>query len=265
MDLFDTHWIEEFEKIVEHKMFYPPEPMHSVLVRAFFLERGYISNVSTRRVILTNNVLAELGNAEFWKDIWFEGVDIVSSADGVAEERRKLEERARFFFLTDVCVFNVDMAVENMDDFERLSYGDYFRVFNGAEWLDGDGGGSLRDSVFIFHPVNAFYFVFDKMDGVAVDILGKGDVDVRPVVGVLRGCANLAGRGGSSGGKTKRVHFGGDLSSSSSSDEDDDSLDDGGGQLFGGNWLRMRRRRRRKTEKRKNIFTPGAIRSLFEN
>jgi hypothetical protein len=167
-------------------------------------------------------------------------------------------------------------------DSHYQKYIECFRGYSVEEWKQLDSL-EWKDSVFLFHSINSVFFLFRETPVIPIEVqdLGgsaggvgsSGNILLEmPVTSILVSCKNAetggsVGRGGGSRG-TRKVHFGigvGDFDDFDDFDDDmmeteTDSSLEGWGK---GKWLRKRKNHRRKTEKRKHVFTPALIRSLF--
>jgi hypothetical protein len=151
-----------------------------------------------------------------------------------------------------------------------------FRTF--SCFVDGVGenwGGfshiEWKDSVFIFHCVNAVYFVYHLSSPNGVDV--DSGMKVNPILVWDKPGRSGCRGGGGGNNKTKRVHFPLEMGSDDDSDADGDSSDgddvssdsdSGVGNFWGkGKWLR--RRRRNRTRKVSHVLNSSLIRQLFSS
>ena len=302
----ETDWIQEFEKIVEEGIYYPCESMVSLPVFCLFVEKNMIIRVSKKRFPISGacgvgsgvegggcrnllNELRKIGAGDYWMDWMKEHTEFIGSEDSVLAETTRLEKRAKEYVLSDVLLFNVSGAVDDIGgEGGGGDLSEYFQSYSAEEWL-GLSELDWKDSVFLFHSINSVYFVFRDVPVVAIAVedldldsggvgglvAGSGVLVEMPVAGVGLGGVGGGGirRGGDVGrGRgTRKVRFwdGGSGSDSGSSSEDLDSDSDSGSSddrsSWGkGTWLRKRQKNRRKTEKRKHVLTPAFIRSLFQ-
>jgi len=291
----ETEWIQEFEKIVEERIYYPCEPMSSLCIYSLFIEKNSIIHISSKQLSLKSFV-SKGGYRNLWEILdknskephWMEWVkeysEFIGSEESLEMEKKRLEKRAKGFSLSDVLLFNidVDMGSDTEGAIEHLDYstlGSCFRGYSVEEWNDLGGMLEWKDSVFLFHSINTVYFVFRENPVMAIDVddlvSGVGLVSMEmPVSSILVSGSSIDKRKkGSSNGKTKKVRFGydefdidsSDLDSELSGEEDDEDDEEEGEEWGKGKWLKKRKRNRRKTEKRKHVFSPALIRSLFEN
>ena len=182
------------------------------------------------------------------------------------------------------------------DDSHSQKYREFFRGYSVEEWKRLDSL-EWKDSVFLFHSINSVFFLFRDVSVISIEVQdltggsasgggggggGNGNILLEmPVTSILVSCAGSGGleaRGGGSRG-TRKVHFGvgdfGDLEDDmmesdlesdleSESETELDLSSKTSPETWGkGKWLQKRKKNRRKTEKRKHVFTPALIRSLF--
>jgi len=296
----ETDWIQEFEKIVEEGIYYPCESMVSLPVFCLFVEKNMIIRVSKKRFPISGacgvgsgvegggcrnllNELRKIGAGDYWMDWMKEHTEFIGSEDSVLAETTRLEKRAKEYVLSDVLLFNVSGAVDDIGgEGGGGDLSEYFQSYSAEEWL-GLSELDWKDSVFLFHSITSVYFVFRDVPVVAIAVEDLGLEGVGDGLGVLvempvavvglgGGVGGGIRRGGSVGGGrgTRKVRFwdGGSDSGSSSSEDFDSESDSGSSDeesSWGkGTWLRKRQKNRRKTEKRKHVLTPAFIRSLFQ-
>jgi hypothetical protein len=190
-----------------------------------------------------------------------EYTEFIGSEKALEQEKIRLEKRAKQFSLSDVLLFNVDIDVGS--DEEGIDYstlGKCFRGYSLEEWKDL-GELEWKDSVFLFHSINAVYFVFRENPVFMMEVndlvSGGVPISLEMPVSIL---VSPGIRSSSSCNKTRKVRFDDGLDSDMDSDMDSDSTEEEWGK---GNWLKKRKRNRRKTEKRKHVLSPALIRSLF--
>lgn len=294
LDFFplDTEWIQEFEKIVDEGIYYPRESMSFVTIYSFFVEKDTIIHVSKTKISLDSeqggcrNLLDCLKNKSkdsHWMDWIKKEVEFVGSEKALELEEKRLEKRDKQFELSDVLLFNVDMELNPLDeqvdaDFSDVSWERFFRAYSVQEW-EALNSLDWNDSVFLFHPVNTVYFIFNNvpmlpleirdLKGADAEITGTSVLVEMPVSSIL--VSPSIDRSVSSKNKTRKVHFDMDSSDSEFSEggEVEDSESDSGESDFTnwgkGKWLHKRKQNRRKTEKRKHFISPALIRSLFQS
>jgi hypothetical protein len=280
----ETEWIQEFEKIVEERIYYPCEPMSSLCIYSIFIEKNTIVHVSTKQLSLEPfvskggyrniwEVLDKKSKEPYWMDWIKEDTEFIGSEESLKMEKKRLEKRAKGFFLSDILLFNVDMNMGSdtegaIDNLDYSTLGSCFHGYSIEEW---DALGKVlnwKDSVFLFHSINAVYFVFQENHVMVMDmddlVLGGVPISVEMPVSILVSGGGRCGGGG--GGKTRKVHFGdsSDIDSSDMDSESSSSSEEEEEEWGKGKWLKKRKRNRRKTEKRKHVFSPALIRSLFE-
>ena len=291
-------WIHDFEKMYSENAHYPCEKMDKMNVYYLYVENGWITRMVPRKVVLMDSVSSDLDMREYLKGIGREGLsgfvkerllettEMISSEELVSREVLKMSEKK--FVLSEMMLFNVDIEPEKISDFDGLLGDGLFRAFScfvdgggGGDWGELDAGLEWNDSVFIFHCVNAVYFVYH----LSSSSLGGGDAVGRKVNPIL--VWDKPGRGVGGGGgrnnKTKRVHFplgmgdedddSDDSDDSDACDSDDSDVSDvgdsgvvggGGGNSWGkGKWLR--RRRRNRTRKVSHVLNSSLIRQLFSS
>jgi len=297
-DVFlETDWIQEFEKIVDEGIYYPCETMVSLPVYCFFVEKNTIIHISKKNIPFdfmslplpqgggSRNILPFLQNIckePYWMEWMKDHTEFIGSEEALEIEEKRLEKRAKQFSLSDVLFFQVDLS---MDDFEALGLdslggvggvGGFFQSYSAEEW------GNLqefkwKDSVFLFHSINSVYFVFRDIPVVPIEVedlmttssLSKNTVSIEMPVSSL---VMVGGGGGKMKREnTRKVRFwdtmdremdDGDMDMET--DGDSDTETDMETEEWGkGKWIQKRRKHRRKTEKRKHVFSPALIRSLF--
>lgn len=288
----ETEWIQEFEKIVEERIYYPCSPMLSLCVHSIFIEKDFIVHVSTKQISL-ESLVSDGGYRNIWGCLddkcresgWMEWMkehtEFIGSEDSLEVEKKRLEKRNKSFTLSDVLLFNVDInmgsytegAIDNLD-YSILD--NCFRAYSAEEWNSLGKVLNWNDSVFLFHSINAVYFVFRENPVMVIDVhdLVSGDVSVEmPLSSILvsSGVGGGVSRRSGSANKTRKVHFDYDSDSSAVDSDSDSSIMDSESDVseekedWGrGKWLKRRKKNRRKTEKRKHVITPALIRSLFE-
>lgn len=290
-------WIHDFEKMYSENAHYPREKMDKMNVYYLYVENGWITRMVPRKVVFMDSGFSDLDIGVYLKELGREGLsgfvkerllettELISSEEFVSREFLRMSEKK--FVLSEMMLFNVDIEPENISDFGVdsgifrtfscfVGGGDGYEEFWGE--LDSLGGGfEWKDSVFIFHCLNAVYFVYHLSSssssgrggraagldaGVGLDVGMK----VNPIL-----VWDKPGRGGGGGGnnKTKRVHFPLEMGddSDASGDDDSDAGDDSGdgvGNSWGkGKWLR--RRRRNRTRKVSHVLNSSLIRQLFSS
>ena len=284
-------WIHDFEKMYSENAHYPREKMDKMNVYYLYVENGWITRMVPRKVVFMDSGLSGLDMREYLKGIGREGLsgfvkerllettEMISSEELVSRECLKMSEKK--FVLSEMMLFNVDIEPEKISDLGVDSDG-LFRTFScfvgdvdvGSEenWGELDSGLEWNDSVFIFHCVNAVYFVYhfcsspsSSGGGGADDGLGGDGMKVNPIL--VWDQPGVVGRGRGGGGKTKRVHFPLEMGddSDASGDDSDDSSDSGvvGNSWGKGKWLR--RRRRNRTRKVTHVLNSSLIRQLFSS
>ena len=284
-------WIHDFEKMYSENTQYPLEKMQKMNVYYLYVENGWITRMVPRKVVFDLSVMnlelyfKELGReglSGFVKERLLETTELISSEELVSREFLKMSEKN--FVLSEIMLFNVDIEPEKISEFSDCVSIDpgnicnLFRTFScfvgGGGGSDGSGGGEnwgdfsqieWKDSVFIFHCVNAIYFVYhlSTPDGVDVD----SGMKVNPIL-----VWDNPGRSFGRNNKTKRVHFPLEMGSDESeheSDSGDDASDDSGELDIGvqnwgkGKWLRKRRRNR--TRKVTHVLNSSLIHQLFSS
>ena len=300
-DIFlETDWIQEFEKIVDEGIYYPCESMVSLPVYCFFVEKNAIIHISKKIIPFdfmssssplqggSRNILPflqRISKEPYWMEWMKDHTEFIGSEEALEIEEKRLEKRAKQFSLSDVLFFQVDLG---MDDFEALGLdslgggGDgikvmdkmrtsFFQSYSAEEW----GGMEeiiWKDSVFLFHSINSVYFVFRDTPVVPIKVEDLTTTLTSSVL-VEMPVSSIALKGG--GGKMKRentrkVRFWDttDMDSESSDlsdmETDMETETETETEEWGkGKWIQKRRKHRRKTEKRKHVFSPALIRSLF--
>jgi hypothetical protein len=212
----------------------------------------------------------------YWMEWIKEYSEFLGSKESLEIEKKRLEKRAKGFYLSDILLFNVDinMGLETegaVDIWDYSTLGNCFRCYSVEEWNALGGILEWKDSVFLFHSINTVYFLFRENPVMAIDVddLESGGISVEMPVSILvSGGGGSSGAGTGAGRKTRKVHFGyddfdvdsSDIDSESSSSSENEEEEEWGQ----GTWLKKRKRNRRKTNKRKHVFSPALIRSLFE-
>lgn len=291
-------WIHDFEKMYSENAHYPREKMDKMNVYYLYVENGWITRMVPRKVVFMDSGSSGLDMREYLKGIGREGLsgfvkerllettELISSEELVSKECLKMSEKK--FVLSEMMLFNVDIEPEKVSEFgdSGVLFGDgLFRTFScfvgdvgGSEenWGELDGGLEWKDSVFIFHCVNAVYFVYrlassSSSGGGGLECGLDADRKVNPILVWDQPGVVGRGRGGGGGGnnKTKRVHFPLEMGS----DDDDDSSggddlssesgDDAVNSWGKGKWLR--RRRRNRTRKVSHVLNSSLIRQLFSS
>ena len=285
-------WIHDFEKMYSENAHYPREKMDKMNVYYLYVENGWITRMVPRKVVFMDSGVSDLDMSEYLKGIGREGLsgfvkerllettEMISSEELVSRECLKMSEKK--FVLSEMMLFNVDIEPEKVSEFggdSGVLFGDgLFRSFScfvdgdGGDWGELDGGLEWNDSVFIFHCVNAVYFVYHLASSLDSSSGGGGADDglgrkVNPIL--VWDNPGVVGRGRGGGGKTKRVHFplemgsDDDLSSDSGNDLSSESGDDVVNSWGKGKWLR--RRRRNRTRKVSHVLNSSLIRQLFSS
>lgn len=281
-------WIHDFEKMYSENAHYPREKMDKMNVYYLYVENGWITRMVPRKVVFMDYGSSGLDMREYLKGIGREGLsgfvkerllettELISSEELVSRECLKMSEKK--FVLSEMMMFNMDIEPEKISEFggdSGILFGDgLFRTFScfvdgdGGDWGELDGGLEWNDSVFIFHCVNAVYFVYRlaSSSGGGGDAGIDADRKVNPIL--VWDNPGVVGRGGGGGGKTKRVHFplemGSDDDLSSDSGDDSDTSGDDAVNYWGkGKWLR--RRRRNRTRKVSHVLNSSLIRQLFSS
>lgn len=277
-------WIHDFEKMYSENAHYPREKMDKMNVYYLYVENGWITRMVPRKVTM-DSLLSDLDMGVYLKELGREGLsgfvkerllettELISSEELVSRECLKMSEKK--FVLSEMMLFNVDIEPEKISDLGVDSDG-LFRTFScfvgdsGSEDNWGDFSHiEWNDSVFIFHCVNAVYFVYhlssSSSGGGGDDGLGGDGRKVNPIL--VWDQPGVVGRGRGGGGKTKRVHFplemGEDDLVSDSGDDSDTSGDDAVNSWGKGKWLR--RRRRNRTRKVSHVLNSSLIRQLFSS
>jgi hypothetical protein len=279
----ETEWIQEFEKIVEERIYYPCEPMSSLCIYALFIENHSIIHVSTKQLSLVIEpqegrgyrnlweILDKNSKEPFWMNCIKEYTEFIGSEEELDKENKRLEKRAKQFSLSDVLLFNVDMNMgsdmeEGGVDYSTL--GSCFRGYSVEEWNALGGVLDWNDSVFLFHSINAVYFVFREKPVVLMEVedlvSGGNSISMEMPVSILVSPSSLRHSSSGGGGKTRKVRFGEDIDLVDDDDDEKEWEDSDSDSEWGrGKWMKNRKRNRRKTEKRKHVLSPALIRSLF--
>lgn len=272
-------WIHDFEKMYSENAHYPREKMDKMNVYYLYVENGWITRMVPRKVAM-DSVLSDLDMGVYLKELGREGLsgfvkerllettELISNEELVSREVLKMSEKK--FVLSEMMLFNVDMEPGNISEFGGNSgalFGDgdgmfqTFSCFVGGEvgseenW-GGFSGIEWKDSVFIFHCVNAVYFVYQLLS-VLENNTEKEKKKVEPILIWDRPGGGAVRRDGNN--KTKRVHFAFEYDSDDSSYDSDDS-DVGWGK---GKWIRNRQRNR--TRKMNHVLDSSLIRQLFSS
>ena len=272
-------WIHDFEKMYSENAHYPREKMDKMNVYYLYVENGWITRMVPRKVAM-DSVLSDLDMGVYLKELGREGLsgfvkerllettELISNEELVSREVLKMSEKK--FVLSEMMLFNVDMEPGNISEFGGDSgalFGDgdgmfqTFSCFVGGEvgseenW-GGFSGIEWKDSVFIFHCVNAVYFVYQLLS-VLENNTEKEKKKVEPILIWDRPGGGAVRRDGNN--KTKRVHFAFEYDSDDSSYDSDDS-DVGWGK---GKWIRNRQRNR--TRKMNHVLDSSLIRQLFSS
>ena len=272
-------WIHDFEKMYSENAHYPREKMDKMNVYYLYVENGWITRMVPRKVAM-DSVLSDLDMGVYLKELGREGLsgfvkerllettELISNEELVSREVLKMSEKK--FVLSEMMLFNVDMEPGNISEFggdsgALFGNGDgmfqTFSCFVGGEvgseenW-GGFSGIEWKDSVFIFHCVNAVYFVYQLLS-VLENNTEKEKKKVEPILIWDRPGGGAVRRDGNN--KTKRVHFAFEYDSDDSSYDSDDS-DVGWGK---GKWIRNRQRNR--TRKMNHVLDSSLIRQLFSS
>jgi hypothetical protein len=245
---------------------YPCEKMDKMNVYYLYVENGWITRMVPRKVAMNGLDFKELGReglSGFVKERMLETTEMISSEELVSREVLKMSEKK--FVLSEIMLFNVDIEPEKISEFgdSGLLLGDgdgMFRTFScfvaagGSEENWGDFSHvEWKDSVFIFHCVNAVYFLYQLLP-----VLEK-EKKVDPIL--------IWDRPGVGGGnnKTKRVHFPVDYDSDDSSYESSYESDDSDDVVRWGKGKWIRKRRLNRTRKITHVLDSSLIRQLFSS
>lgn len=269
-------WIHDFEKMYSLNAQYPREKMNKLTVYYLYVENGFITRMVPKNISLGFLEPFGLGFVEKMKQLGYEGLsgftkqrmlettEMISSNEIIEKECLKMDQKR--FVLSEMMLFNMDIVPEKIASFSEGSSFEIQPFFKTFSCFVSDGGEDIwggfeqssyewGDSVFIFHCVNAVYFVY-YLD----------DVQNKKVDSIL--VWNRSGVGSGGKNKTKRVHFPEDLmdsdsESDSSSESDVESFSESSSSDWGkGKWLRKRKHNRTK-KIHHHVLSSSMIKQLF--
>jgi len=189
----DLSWLQEHKKLVEMDKNYCREPMDSIACYFFYINaNSYIDKIVRETVDLSSDD----GNLRtIFSDVLL----------GMIQSKKRIGPVK--YRLLDILVHNVDLLPEHIQEYvgngnDRTSSQDFLKV------LPIVGEVSFDPSIFIFHGLNAVYFMFQEID--TSDSVDPGVV--APPVSILKTAKNRPTNNhpvvmGSNHGSTKKVRI----------------------------------------------------------
>jgi hypothetical protein len=263
-------WIKDFEKMYSLNTFYPKEKMEKISIYYLYVENEMIVKMCKKSMIIDHSSFIDQlkrkgyeGLDGFRKEWLLKSTDFITNDENRVKEWNQTQEDP--YFLTDILFFNMELDPEKIQSFSEISIKDasdqmepFFHSFtcfvsnNEKEntWGDLDKECYLNDSVFLFHCLNAVFFLYrkntieQKMKSIMVWKRENG----------LDNHSSIR--------KTKRVQFY-DSESNSDSDSESNSDSDSDHQWDIKKWIKHRKKN--KTQKRKHSLNSTTIRQLFSH
>jgi len=187
----DLSWLQEHKKMVEMDKNYCREPMESVACYFFYINvNSYIDKIVRETVDLSSDD----GNLR---------TIISDMVLGMIQSKKRIGPVK--YRLLDILVHNVDLLPEHIQEYvgngqgEDPSTGAGFSFLKVLPIVDEV---SFNPSIFIFHGVNAVYFMFQE-----IDLSDSTEEVITAPVSILKTAKNRSAIEGSNHGSTKKVRI----------------------------------------------------------
>jgi len=149
-DALDTSWIEEYQQLATIQDNYSPEPMTEI--NGFFLyvdKKGSIQKIETEKIELVKKEDPEgstrLPNGQLLY---------------IIQRKKNIQQRYR---LLDIFTYHVDLATEDIQPYScDENYQEASKEFLKKQQATNDI--HFAPSIFIFHEINAIYFLFEEIE-----------------------------------------------------------------------------------------------------
>jgi len=178
----DLSWLNTHKRLTDIKQNYFREPMASINLYFVYVNINDYINKITRQT-------QDFGGSE--------NTVITNDQLLAFAQRHKILDNVKYQ-LQDILLYNIDIEPENIQDMANTGGYDTF-VSSGKRFLTSVpllGDVKISKSIFIFHELNAIYFIFQEM-------LPDESKKPKPILKILDDSVKKAGV--SNGKKTKRV------------------------------------------------------------
>ena len=149
-DALDTSWIEEYQQLATIQDNYSPEPMTEI--NGFFLyvdKKGSIQKIETEKIQLVNQDAPEGSTRLPTEQLLY-----------IIQRKKNIQQRYR---LLDIFTYHVDLATEDIQTYScDENYQEASASFLKKQQATNDI--HFAPSIFIFHEINAIYFLFEEIE-----------------------------------------------------------------------------------------------------
>ena len=152
-DDLDMSWLIETERLSRINQNYSRENMNEIQIHSIYISKtNHIEKItSTKQSLYSFDQTLELSNIGLLK------ADSIKLVDDISNINK--------YKLLDILVFNVDLEPENIQDFSKMNeLGGFSSRFLKSVYMNS----TIQDikippSIFIFHNLNAIYFLFQEI------------------------------------------------------------------------------------------------------
>jgi len=142
----DISWIDKHNKLHNIDKNYCREPMETINMHSIFINaQNAIEKISSDKIDIVDNKVPKEKILKIIQDN-----KSMSGADGCAKYK-----------LLDIIVYNVDLEAQYIQEFVQNDGMDTGRFFKICPIVDDI---VIMPSIFIFHSLNAIYFVFQEIE-----------------------------------------------------------------------------------------------------
>lgn len=142
----DISWIDKHNKLHTIDKNYCREPMDAIAMHSIFINaQNAIEKISSDAIDIVNNRIPKEKILKIIQDN-----KSIDGADGAAKYR-----------LLDIAVYNVDLEAQYIQEFVQNDGMDTGRFFKICPIVDDI---IISPSIFIFHSLNAIYFLFQEIE-----------------------------------------------------------------------------------------------------
>jgi hypothetical protein len=140
----DISWIDEHNKLHNIDKNYCREPMESIDLYSIFIDsQNAIEKISSDKIDIVSN---RIPKEKILK---------------IIQHNKSMGDGSVKYKLLDIMVYNVDLEPQNIQDFVQNDNLDTRRFFKIYPIVDDI---VVMPSIFIFHSLNAIYFVFQEIE-----------------------------------------------------------------------------------------------------
>ena len=142
-EIMDTSWLNEYESISNIERNYCREEMSEIDVFFVYSTGSLIEHIINDKI--------ELVDMKIGREQLLQMIQNKKGRDSQGRDSRKYQ-------LMDILVYNVDLEPENIQKYAKSGSGSFLKVLPIVDEI------VLLPSIFIFHSLNAIYFMFKEVE-----------------------------------------------------------------------------------------------------